>query len=427
MYRIFGVAAWLLTRGAVLWLFFGPHAWVTGDIAYFDMSLRAVPDVGLDDTLVEYPLPGVVLVAVPWVMAEVAGLPGLYSEVVMGLALATDAAFTMLLGHFGGPWRRAAVASWILAVPLLGATVYARFDLVPGILAGTAVLLLARHPAVAAGAAAVATGLKAWPALLLPAIAAPRASRRPVVATVAVLGTLMVAATIVLAGWGRLFSPLTWQADRGLQIESVAATPAMLQWARAASSHQVVYSDFNAFEISGPGVGALMAAASVLTFVLLLGVAGLWLAAWRRGSRLTPEAVAWLSLAAVASFLVSSKVLSPQYLLWLLPMAAAALAAAGVRRGTGLWWWTGGLLVAAGLTQLVFPVLYGGLVEQTGTTTWAVLVLSMRNALLLALLVGALVGAARHVLRADGPDDAEEVGLVTARGSAGPREQHRVR
>ena len=132
-------SAWLLTRILVLWLLVGRESWVTGDVAYFAQSLAAVPDAGLGRTLVEYPLPGVVLVALPWLLAEWSGLPGAYAALVAVFALAADAAFTVLLVPLRRRRRRrAALAVWLLAVPLLGATTYARFDLVPGILAGVA-------------------------------------------------------------------------------------------------------------------------------------------------------------------------------------------------------------------------------------------------------------------------------------------------
>jgi hypothetical protein len=55
--------AWLVSRAFVLWLLLDRHAWVRGDVDYFAGSLAAVPDAGLAHTLVEYPLPGVVVVA----------------------------------------------------------------------------------------------------------------------------------------------------------------------------------------------------------------------------------------------------------------------------------------------------------------------------------------------------------------------------
>lgn len=391
---------WLLTRGFVLWLFLGPHSWVTGDVAYFADSLSRVAEVGLVGTLVEYPLPGVVLVGLPWLAVEWLDRPDLYAEAVLVLGLATDAAFTGLLHRFGRPARSAGVVVWLLAVPLLGATTYARFDLVPGVLAAAAVLLLVRHPRVAAASAAVATGLKLWPALVLMAIAARRRERWTVLGVAAAVGTALVAATVVLAGWGRLVSPLTWQADRGLQIEAVLATPAMAAWAVDPTGHTVSYSAFNAFEISGPGVPVLLATTTALGALLVAGLVLLWALAWRRGDSLTPDAIVWLCLASVSGFLVSSKVLSPQYLLWLLPLAAAGLAVADSSRGVRrLRRWSGVLLVTALATQLVFPVLYAGLTTHGAGSTWVVLLLAARNALLVWLLVDACREAWWHLRR----------------------------
>lgn len=378
---------WAVTRGFVLWLLLGPHAWVGGDVAYFDASLSRVPERGLAGVLVEYPLPGVALVALPWLLAGAGGHPDGYAAVVVAFAAATDAAFGVLLARVAGRGRRTALLVWLAAVPLLGATAFARFDLVPGILAGVGLLLFKRAPRLAAGAAAVATGLKLWPALLLPALAAPVRTRRGVVVVVAVTGALLAGGTVVLTGWGRLVSPLTWQADRGLQVEAVLATPAMLGWTLAPERFTVAYGPFNAFEVAGPGVGLLTAVSDALSLLLVPVLGGLWVRAWRRGGRLRGDDVAWLALAAVAAFLVAGKVLSPQYLLWLLPLTAAAHVVADepgrLRR------WTAVLLVATGLTQLVFPVGYAGIVAPLPWSWWVVLVLAVRNLLLVWLLVAA--------------------------------------
>ena len=98
-------------------------------------SLAAVVDAGLAARLSSTRCPG-------WCwspsrgLAEWSGLPGAYAALVAVFALAADAAFTVLLLS-KQPVRPVAPRSrWLLAVPLLGATTYARFDLVPGILAG---------------------------------------------------------------------------------------------------------------------------------------------------------------------------------------------------------------------------------------------------------------------------------------------------
>jgi len=245
---------------------------------------------------------------------------------------------------------------------------------------------------------AVATAVKLWPALLLPALAARRDTRSRVVATVAAIGVALGGASLVLAGWGRLFSPLTWQHDRGLHVESVLATPAALAWALHPDEHEVYFSAFNAFEIRGPGVAGLLLASTVLTVLAVLVLVTFWVLAWRRGDDLSGDTVGWLALAALTAYLVTGKVLSPQYLLWLLPVVAAALAVARTERARRrLARWAVLLLVATAATQVVFPVGYGGIVEHQPWSIWVVLVLAVRNALLVWLMFHALAEARWHL------------------------------
>jgi hypothetical protein len=389
-----GTLAWALTRALVVWLLLGRHSWVAGDLAYFEESIAAVPELGLASTLVEYPLPGVLVVALPWLLADLVGAPGAYAETVLLLSLLADAAFTVLLAVLGGERRRAAVTVWVLAVPLLGATVYARFDLVPGLLVGAALLLLATRPRLAAAAGAVAAGLKLWPVLVLPALAAPAPTRRAVALVVAAVGGLLASATLVVTGWDRLVSPLTWQAERGLQIESVPATPAMVAWVLVPEWYALGFTEHNAYEVAGPGVGELLLLSEALSLLVVPGLLWLWLLAFRRGRVIGPECVVWLALAAVSVFVVTSKVLSPQYLLWLLPLAAAAVAVTGQRAVRA---WTAVLLLATASTQLVFPELYGNLTVDGAHRGWTVLVLVVRNGLLVWLTVWATLRAVRAV------------------------------
>ncbi len=388
------VLSWLVSRTVVVWLLEGRHAWVVGDLEYFSSSLAAAGETGLGDTLVEYPLPGVVVVAVPWLLARLLGEAVGYDDVVLAVSLLADAAFTLFLAVTVLRRRWAAVGSWLLAVPLLGATTYARFDLVPGLLTGVALALLAGRPRVAAGAAALATGLKLWPALVLPALAARTQSRRAVLVVVAVAGSLLAGVSLVVGGWGRLFSPLAWQAERGLQVEAVAATPAMVGWVLSPASFEVAFTEHNAYEVFGPGTATMLVLSEVLSLAAVAGLLVLWGLAFRHGDRLDADTVVWTALASVALFVVTSKVLSPQYLLWLLP--SAAVAAGVVRRWTAVAW-AAVLLVATAATQVVFPELYGHLTSDGELAGVAVLVLAVRNLLLVLLAAGALAAAVRGI------------------------------
>ena len=56
-------------------------------------------------------------------------------------------------------------------------------------------------------------------------------------------------------GWTRSISPVTWQSDRGLQIESIVATVPMIRHAFISPDlFHTELSQYNAWEIFGPGV-----------------------------------------------------------------------------------------------------------------------------------------------------------------------------
>ncbi|QNN53668.1 glycosyltransferase 87 family protein [Nocardioides mesophilus] len=393
-------AAWLASRAWLLWLLHGSQAWVTGDVLYFFQSLWAMSDRGLSQTLVEYPVPAVGALGVPWWVAESLGDVRQYQNLLFAAALATDLAFTVLLYVVArGPVRWLPPATWIAAVLLLGSTTLARFDLLPGILCGLAVLVVNRWPAASGVLAAVATGIKLWPGLIVPALLGHARSWHRVLAAGAATGAALVAISWVLGGWDRLVSPLAYQVDRGLQVESVLATPAVVAWWLVPDTWEVAYQSSKSFEVSGPAVPALLTVSAVASVLYLAGLGFLW---WqlgdlvRRGRRIDTATTVWLVLASVSGFVVVGKVLSPQYLLWLAPTAAAGLAIADSSR---LRSWTGWLLVAAGLTQVVFPWHYGALTTGHGDVALTVLSLAARN-LLLAWLFAVATAAAWRGIRA---------------------------
>jgi len=183
---------------------------------------------------------------------------------------------------------------------------------------------------------------------------------------------------------------LAHQNARGVEIESVAATPFMI-WRQAGWPGTVVYR-FGAYQLSG-GHAALALDASRLGLVLVVAAVIGWRLMIARGrARWRPEFAADAPLAATLLFLVASPVLSPQYLLWVIGLAAACLATGQTtQRPVAL-----AVLAAAGLTQLIFPIWWDRLVYGSDPVT---AVLAARN----VLLVLAAVLSCWRILSASAP------------------------
>lgn len=390
---------WVAGRAWLVWLLAGPQEWVAGDVSYYASSLGLLDRNGLATTLVEYPVPAVGVLAIPWSLTSWLG-EDVYLLLFVAFALVTDLVFTVMLGVRTRGRPLLPVLAWVLAVPLLGSTTLVRFDLLPGILCGWAVLLLARRPATAGVLAAVATGVKLWPALLLPALLGVARDRRRVTGGMLGTGLVLAVGSLLLAGWARLFSPLLYQSDRGLQVESVAATPVMVAKALAPDTWTVGYAPSRSFEVDGPAVPALLAVSTLATVLYVVAVAVSW---WqlarlgRRGADLDAACTVWLALAAVTGFVVVGKVFSPQYLLWVVPVAVAGLAVADT---AALRTWTVLALVACGLTHVVFPLHYDVVTVGTGPALPVLLTLAARNVLVAWLFGVAAVQAWKGLARA---------------------------
>lgn len=395
-------ALWGLSRLVVLLLFVSIETGSAFDLKYYAANLDGLAANGVGETLREYPVPAFLVLALPYGLLDVVGLSGIYPAVVFLLAVLLDAWFLhVLLGRARATGASAAVGAWLVATPALGALSYARFDLLPGVLVALALLSLVDAPRRAAVLAVLATGVKYSPALALPGLAAPAASRVRVVLTGAVAGLALVLLSIAVGGWDRVVSPLSYQGRRGLQIESLAATPAMVRWAFSPGEYDVFYAPSKAWEVRGPGVDALLTATTVTTALLLVVLVALWLHAWLRlpDPRTGLTAVVWLTLAAVLAFIAGGKVLSPQYLLWVLPPACAGLALVEGADRRRLLRWTVVLLVTSALTHLIYPVGYRHLLGHDGWSGVMVALLVVRNLLLAGLCVSALVAAHAAIRR----------------------------
>jgi Glycosyltransferase family 87 len=251
-----------------------------------------------------------------------------------------------------------------------------RFDLVPAALVLAA--LLAREAGRSATWSALLSlggAVKAYPLLLYPLMLRGEPRLRRV--AVAALTPLAVAAGVVLVMGDEFGSAIGYHAERELQIETVAASPLLV-------AH--LFGTPAGFEIGGgsynleaPGSEAARAVSLIL---LALGYALVVWMAWRWNAPLLPAAAAVLAVA-----IAFAPVLSPQFLLWLLPVSAAAF---GLRVHNLV------LLTAIVLTAVVLAR-YDELID---LSAGFVVPLAVRNALLLAYLALAVVSL-RSASRAD--------------------------
>ena len=312
------------------------------------------------DPMWQYP-PGAALVF--WLPGR---LPGSYVENFMFLAIGCDLAITVMLcssarrgGSLAGAWY------WVCGVPLLGPVIVGRFDVVPVTLCVAALCVTGRGGVrgalIGAGAA-----VKVWPVTLLAGMA-PGQQRRGVAAAAAVFAAVCA---IFASGTA---SSVAHQNARGVEIESVAATPFMI-WRQAGWHGTMVYR-FGAYQLSGGHVALAQDASRLGLVFAAAAVIGWRLLITRGRARWRPEFAADAPLAATLLFLVASPVLSPQYLLWVTGLAAACLATGQTtQRPVAL-----AVLAAAGLTQLIFPIGWHRLLNGSNAVTG---VLVARNVLL---------------------------------------------
>lgn len=395
------VAGWLISRTLALVAFVLFEYTVRNDVNYYWRSLHAMlAGAPLGHTLREYPVP-VFATMLPQYALAGGNRHGML-VVFAASMLAVDAWFTRFL------WRRSAAAGgrrwtpaltfWLCFVPLMGPMSFFRFDLIPAVLTGVAMCTAMARPARAGALVAIGAALKFWPALLLPALLLERTRRRSVLSGFLVVGAGLAGASLLIGGPGRLVSPLRWQSGRGLQIESIAATPLMVaRMVHPRGRWRVFNSRYKAFEIHGAGSHALVQLSSVLQLVGIVFLVVVWVRAFRAIP--TAELTGWLCVATVAIMTVTNKTLSPQYILWLGgPIAAMLLHApadAAVRRYAAV------LLATAALSQLIYPIFYNGLDGITASIRpLSTVLLLIRNLAMIWLTVAACAAAWRSSGRA---------------------------
>lgn len=397
----------LLLIGAVMYYqvlerfqsLYGSFATSSNDLRIYHSTGEALlqGELPYRDFFIEYPPGGLPFFLPPALFTD--GMEGFAAFFAAEMALLLVAALV-----FVALAARVMSQAWVVpalvlagAVVLLYPVAVSRYDPVVSLTLAAAVLCAATgrhtlgHGALALGAAAKLVPALATLPLVL--VAMGRASGGvPGKLRVAVRGYAVFFAGLALffvpaavLGWERFVESFTYHTDRGLQLESLAASVLLkLGWVEDVSF------DYGALEVQGRGV-ELLGSLSLPVTAALLSVTALVALRELRLGRLGRADFPRFAAAFVLAFMLGSKVLSPQYMLWLLPLIPLAV------RGVPGLAVSGVFLAACWTTTQVFPLNYSELIR---VETGAVDLLLLRNLLLVLLWVLVLV------LPANAPEDA---------------------
>ena len=379
------VGLWLVTRAVLLAVSLNPRLYsaaLFGDVRFYGAKVERMfqGELPYRDVATEYPPGSVPFTILP---ALVVGTGGGYRLVFACEMLGVDAVglwAATRLARVVDPGRRRIPLAYVLAMVAVGPLLVLRFDLVPAVCVLLAAAMAARGRfGWAAAALGYGTAAKIFPGVLapllvlgmVPALGWWRSLYRTVPGFLAGFGLTVVPA-LALSVRGTADSVL-YHVQRGVQIESLWAN--LIGIAHLFGLPARTVYGFGAYDLTSSVSGAAKALSGVATLAALAAAA--WLV-WRRARAtggLGPADWAGAFTLGTFAFVLPTRVLSPQYLVWLCaPMAGLAAVLAG-RRAL----WT--LVAAALVSQVVFPFRY---TQLRRLYPFDIGLLTLRNLLLLA-------------------------------------------
>lgn len=365
------------------------------DVIGYESALQSIEDGASPyvETDFEYPPGSLPFIVVPEVLRS--GHSFLVAFIL--LMLVVDAAgFIALLLMTGRSGSLLGAWVWVLGLAVLGPLVQLRLDLVPAVATIWAMERTSADDWTGAGAfIGIGAMAKLYPALLIPnALILSRARVRFVIAVVVTIAAFLVPIGPNIDEVAR--DVLGYHLQRGVQIESLGGSILFLAQLLGYEGSEVVFN-FGALHFDG-GFSELVKTLS--SAFALLGVgACIWLATRVRAAR--REAYVEISLVAITLSVAFGSVFSPQFMIWIVGLAAAAscLPASPLRAPSAA---LVGVTILTSILTLPFfyPNLLAGAAEP-------VLFLLARNLILVAIGIWSFVRVHRRI-QADRADHATE-------------------
>lgn len=284
--------------------------------------------------------------------------------------------------------RRLKVSLWItlgiytLVLLAIGPIMTGRYDLIPAIMVLLALYTLSLgRQKLSWAILAIGVMTKIYPVVLAPVFLINSLYQRRY--RESLYGVITFTATIAV-----IILPFLWLSpdhflgfigyhmQRGLQLESIYASILLMGHTLGLTAVHLEFS-FGSWNITTPLSDALAKASMVLTFLSLMAVYWFFYRYRSRSARSDITVVWTYSLLAILVFMITSKVLSPQFIIWLYPLVVPF--DFGWRRQFS---WI--LLIIIGLmTFYIFPAHYSELTDQLKPTV--IYILLVRNILLFVL------------------------------------------
>jgi hypothetical protein len=331
------------------------------------------------DVFVEYP-PGAFAVFMPPAVLPGGAYNAAFKTLMALCGIAALFAVVLVLVTIGvrGGRLYGAAALFALSPMAVGPISLNTYDLFPAALTvGALAALLRRRDFLAFGLLGLAVTAKLYPLVLVPLAAMYLWTLAGRDRTLRALGVFAAVALVVMLPFAVLAPRGLWdsfhaQSARGLQIESLGS--ALLLAAHQLGLYEATVVRGTTGAATRDLAGSLPDALATVTSLLqLFAVAAVWLL-FARGPR-NAERLLIASAAAVSGFLVFNRFISPQYVVWLIPLVLLVPGRAGIAAIA--------IVAAALVLAQVWFFHYSHLFQLEGIT-WLVVV---RDVALLALYV----------------------------------------
>lgn len=333
---------------------------MAGRLPFRDFELEYPPL-----SLIAFVLPSLVVAA----EAPIADWTFAFEVLLVACAALMLLATWVTLGRLGvSEARRAAAVLLVGASPLLlGSVVLSRFDLVPAALVGLAMAAASTgRLRLSGGVLALAVGVKLYPAFLvvpLLILAWRSVGRREAIAVAAVTALTLFVTSVpfLLADPAGMLGPLLHQLDRPLQVESLGAA-VLLVAHHLTGLAIVIETSFGSQNIVSEPAPLLRTVTGLAQIVVVLAI---W--AWFARGRATLGRFTRTVAATLTAVIAFDHAISPQYMVWLVPVIPLVPGRRGIVA-------MGGLAAALALTHGWFPTRYFELIGlQDATLPWLLL------------------------------------------------------